>query len=60
VRPSAAGAYRTGVVVFGIVAMGIGIAITVVTAVNGGGVGLLIGPLFVALGAGRLYLLRRA
>ena len=57
--PTAAGAYRTGVVVFGIVAIGLGVAITVVTVVNGGGVGLLLGPLFVALGAGRLYLLRR-
>jgi hypothetical protein len=58
-RPTATGAYRTGVVVFGIVAIGLGIAITIVTVVNGGGVGLLLGPLFVALGAGRLYLLRR-
>jgi hypothetical protein len=30
----------------------------VVTAVRGGGVGILLGALFVALGAGRLYLLR--
>jgi hypothetical protein len=58
-RPTATGAYRTGVVVFGVVAIGIGVAITVETAIQGGGVGLLIGPLFVALGAGRLYLLRR-
>ena len=57
--PTAAGAYRTGTILFGIVAIGLGVAITVVTAVNGGGVGLLLGPLFVALGAGRLYLLRR-
>jgi len=58
-RPTVAGAYRTGTVVFGLVAMGLGIAITIVTAVNGGGVGLVLGPLFAALGAGRLYLLRR-
>ena len=38
---------------------GLGIALIVETAVNGGGVGYLIGLLFVALGAGRLYLLRR-
>jgi hypothetical protein len=58
-RASSSGAYRTGVVVFGVVAIGLGVAMTIVTVVNGGGVGLLIGPLFVALGAGRLYLLRR-
>jgi len=58
-RPTAAGAYRSGLVVFGIVAIGLGVAITIVTLVHGGGVGLLLGPLFVALGAGRLYLLRR-
>ena len=58
-RPTVTGAYRTGIVVFGIVAIGLGVAITIVTAVSGGGVGLLLGPLFVALGAGRLYLLRR-
>jgi hypothetical protein len=52
-------AYRTGVAVFGVVAIGLGVAITVVTAVHGGGVGLLLGPLFALLGAGRLYLLRR-
>jgi hypothetical protein len=57
--PTATGAYRTGTIVFGIVAIGLGIAITIVTAANGGGVGLLVGPLFVALGAGRLSLLRR-
>lgn len=52
-------AYRTSVVVFGVVAIGLGIAITVVTALRGGGVGLLLGPLFALLGAGRLYLLYR-
>jgi hypothetical protein len=57
--PTAAGAHRTGTIVFGIVAIGLGIAITVVTLAGGGGVGLLLGPLFAALGAGRLYLLRR-
>ena len=40
-------------------AIGIGIAILVQTARHGGGLGYLIGVLFVALGAGRLYLLRR-
>ena len=44
---------------FGLVAIGIGIAIVVQTARVGGGFGYLIGVLFIALGAGRLYLLRR-
>ena len=45
--------------VFALAFLGIGIALVVVTAANGGGaVGYLLGVLFAALGAGRLYLLR--
>jgi hypothetical protein len=45
--------------VFAVTFVGIGIALIVVTAVNGGGaVGYVLGVLFAALGAGRLYLLR--
>ena len=51
--------YRGLTAVFGLVAIGIGIAIIVQTARVGGGFGYLIGVLFMALGAGRLYLLRR-
>jgi hypothetical protein len=51
--------YPALVVVFGAVAIGIGIALIVRTAIAGGGVGIILGLLFVALGAGRLYLLRR-
>ena len=51
--------YRDLVGTFGLVAIGIGIALIVRTIVNGGGVGIIIGLLFIALGAGRLYLLRR-
>lgn len=51
--------YRQGIAVFGLVFVGIGIALVIVTAAHGGGaVGYLIGVLFVALGIGRLYLLR--
>ena len=50
---------RRTVVVFGVVAIALGIAILVRTASLGGGVGYLLGALFVGLGAGRLYLLRR-
>ena len=54
-------AYRTAVVVFALTFIGIGIALLVVTAANGGGVlGFLLGALFVGLGAGRLTLLRKA
>jgi hypothetical protein len=52
-------AYRAGVAAFGVVFTVLGAAMIVVTAVRGGGVGLLLGALFVALGLGRLYLLRR-
>ena len=52
-------AYRVGLVVFAHAFIGIGIALVVVTAVRGGGVGYLLGVLFVAAGAGRLYVLSR-
>ena len=52
--------YRRSVFVFGILAIVLGFGILVRTAYNGGGTfGYAIGALFVALGAGRLYLLRR-
>ena len=51
--------YRGGIAVFGVAFVVIGIALLVVTAVHGGAVfGFLIGVLFIALGVGRLYLLR--
>jgi hypothetical protein len=40
-----------------VVAIGLGVALLVETAIEGGGVGYLLGVLFLALGAGRLYLL---
>jgi hypothetical protein len=52
--------YRGVIAVLALLFVGIGVALLVVTAVNGGGVlGFLLGALFVALGAGRLTLLRR-
>jgi hypothetical protein len=51
--------YRSAVVVLSAVFVSLGIAIVVRTALAGGGVGYLLGALFVALGAGRLYLVRR-
>ena len=54
------GLYRLSVVVFALAFVGIGFALIVVTAVQGGGVlGFVLGALFVALGAGRITLLRR-
>jgi hypothetical protein len=50
--------YARSVLVFGLLAIGLGAAILVRTAARGGGAGYLFGALFVALGAGRLYLLR--
>ena len=52
-------AYRAAVTVFALTFVGLGFALLVITAFRGGGVGLVIGALFVALGSGRLYLLRR-
>ena len=49
--------YRTVTGIFGVVAIGLGIAILVQTVRVGGALGYVIGLLFVALGAGRLYLL---
>jgi hypothetical protein len=51
--------YRDLVATFGYIAIAIGVALIVRTAVNGGGVGIILGLLFIALGVGRLYLLRR-
>ena len=51
--------YRSAIVVFAIVVIGLGLALLVVTVVRGGAAfGYLMGILFVALGVGRLYLLR--
>jgi hypothetical protein len=53
-------AYRRAVLVFALLAIGLGFAALVKTAYQGGGTaGYAIGALFVALGTARLYLLRR-
>ena len=52
--------YRSSTVVFGLLSIGLGVALVIRTASEGGGqVGYGLGGLFVALGLGRLYLLRR-
>jgi hypothetical protein len=52
--------YRVGVAIFAVAFVGIGIALVALTAIRGGGaVGFVLGVLFVAAGAGRLWLLRR-
>ncbi|HEY5693182.1 MAG TPA: hypothetical protein VIR14_01625 [Gaiellaceae bacterium] len=54
------GLYRRSVLAFGLVAIVLGVALLVETTVQGGGTtGYLLGVLFVGLGIGRLYLLRR-
>jgi len=50
--------YRSATAIFGIVAVALGVAIVVQTARAGGSLGYVLGVLFVALGLGRLYLLR--
>jgi hypothetical protein len=52
-------AYRAAIVVFAIAFICIGVALVVVTATHGGGIGYLLGALFVAAGVGRLVMLRR-
>ena len=52
-------AYGAATAVLALVFIGIGIALVVETTVAGGGIGYLFGVLFVAAGAGRLYLLLR-
>jgi hypothetical protein len=52
--------YRRAVFVFGLVAIALGIALLAETAAQGGGsTGYLLGGLFIALGCGRMFLLRR-
>jgi hypothetical protein len=54
--------YRGATRIFAVVILGFGIAIVVITLAEGGGplsAGLLLGLLFSALGAGRLYLALR-
>ena len=52
--------HRRAVLVFGVLAVVLGIALLVQTIAQGGGsVGYLLGVLFVGLGIGRLYLVRR-
>jgi len=52
--------YRRAVLVFGLAAIVLGFALLVRTAYEGGGtVGFAVGALFVALGAARIYLLRK-
>ena len=53
--------YRGAVAVLALAFVGIGIALLGVTAAAGGGViGFLLGAMFIALGVGRLTMLRKA
>jgi hypothetical protein len=51
-------AYRAGIAVLALVFVGIGIALLAVTASRGGGIGYLLGALFIVAGTARLYLLK--
>ena len=54
------GLYRRSVFAFGLVAIVLGIALLAETvAVGGGSTGYLLGVLFVGLGVGRIFLVRR-
>ena len=51
--------YRSLTRLTALLMVALGITMLVVTAWHGGGIGLLLGALFVAAGAGRLWLLSR-
>jgi hypothetical protein len=51
--------YRSLTRLTALLMVALGITMLVVTAWHGGGVGILLGTLFVLAGAGRLWLLRR-
>ena len=52
--------YKRSVLIFGVLSIAIGVALLAETVAAGGGsAGYLLGVLFVALGVGRLFLLRR-
>ena len=54
------GFYRRSIFVFGLVSIAIGIALLAETVAQGGGTtGYVLGVLFVALGIGRIFVLRR-
>ena len=54
-------AYRSLSLALSVTLIGLGIAMVAVTVARGGGsLGYLLGPMFVAAGAGRIYVLRRA
>ena len=50
--------YRNSIVVLSAVFIALGVTMVAVTLVRGGGVGVILGGLFVALGVGRLLMLR--
>ena len=52
-------AYRLATFISSLALIGLGGAITIYTALAGGGYGLMVGPAFVVAGLGRLYLLLR-
>jgi hypothetical protein len=61
-RPSPDEGYQLAVRIFSVVIIGFGLLMLVLTVARGGGplaVGVLFGLLFIALGAGRLYLSMR-
>ena len=51
--------YRTLTTISASLLVALGVVMLVVTLWHGGGVGIVLGVLFVAAGAGRLWLLRR-
>jgi hypothetical protein len=51
--------YTRAVQLIAVVFIGLGVTLVILTLARGGGVGVILGVLFVALGVGRLLMLRR-
>jgi hypothetical protein len=51
--------YQRFATVFSLVMIGLGLAMVTVTVVHGFGIGVILGLLFMAAGAGRIYVMRR-
>jgi hypothetical protein len=53
-------AYRGFATLLSLVMIALGLAMVTITLVHGFGIGLVLGALFIAAGAGRIYVMRRS
>jgi hypothetical protein len=50
--------YRRSIALLALVFIALGVTLVIATVIRGGGVGVILGGLFIALGVGRLLMLR--